>query len=44
MSGKRVVVDTSVLVDVAGGDLIAAKALDQKDVRVSIITCIEFLA
>ncbi|MBL0045770.1 MAG: type II toxin-antitoxin system VapC family toxin [Flavobacteriales bacterium] len=44
MSGERVVVDTSVLIDLAGGDRTAALALDGLEVSVSIITCIEFLA
>ncbi len=44
MSGERVVVDTSVLIDLAGGDQTAALALDGLEVYVSIITCIEFLA
>lgn len=44
MSGERVVVDTSVLIDLAGGDKTAAMALQGLDIRVSIITCIEFLA
>jgi len=44
MSGERVVVDTSVLVDLAGGDKSAASALDRLEVIISIITAIEFLA
>lgn len=44
MSGERVVVDTSVLIDLVGGDKTAAMALQGLDIRVSIITCIEFLA
>ncbi len=44
MSGERVVVDTSVLIDLAGGDRSAATRLQGLDIRVSIITCIEFLA
>lgn len=44
MSGERVVVDTAVLIDLAGGDKTAAVALQGRDVRVSIITCIEFLS
>jgi len=44
MNGERVVVDTSVLIDLAGGDRTAALALDGLEVSVSIITCIEFLA
>jgi predicted nucleic acid-binding protein len=43
-SGKRVVVDTSVLIDLAGGDRTAALALNGLDVYISIIACIEFLA
>lgn len=44
MNGDRVVVDTSVLIDLAGGDRTAALALDDRDVYVSIIACIEFLS
>ena len=38
------VVDTSLLIDLAAGDKTAAIALDQLEVFVSIITCIEFLS
>ena len=40
----RVVVDTSLLIDLVAGDKTAAIALDQLEVTVSIITCIEFLS
>jgi predicted nucleic acid-binding protein len=42
--GMRVVVDTSLLIDLAAGDTSAAVALDQQEIYVSIITCIEFLS
>lgn len=38
------VVDTSVLIDLAGGDLNMASVLDRQEVFISIITGIEFLA
>ena len=40
----RVVVDTSLLIDLAAGDKSAAVAMDQLEINVSIITCIEFLS
>ena len=40
----RVVVDTSLLIDIAARDKSAAVALDQLVINVSIITCIEFLS
>ena len=44
MSGERVVVDTSVLIDLAAGDPAMAEVLDQLEIFISIITAIEFLA
>jgi predicted nucleic acid-binding protein len=40
----RVVVDTSLLIDLAAGDPSAAVALDRLEIYVAIITCIEFLS
>ncbi|HQW06830.1 MAG: type II toxin-antitoxin system VapC family toxin [Flavobacteriales bacterium] len=40
----RVVVDTSLLIDLAAGDSSAAVALNGLEISVSIITCIEFLS
>ena len=42
--GMRVVVDTSLLIDLAAGDSSAAVALNGLEISVSIITCIEFLS
>lgn len=44
MSGERVVVDSSALVDLAAGDKAVARALDGLEVYISIITAIEFLS
>ena len=44
MSGERVVVDTSVLIDLAGGDQTSAIALDGLEVTISVIAFIEFLS
>ena len=43
-AGKRVVVDSSVLIDLAGGDQDMVSVLDRQEVFISIITGIEFLA
>ncbi len=43
MNGKRVVVDSSVLVDLAAGDKGVAMELNGLDVCISIISAIEFL-
>ena len=43
-TSKRAVVDTSVLIDLAAGDRTMGQVLEGLDVRISIITAIEFLA
>ena len=44
MNGERVVVDTSILVDLVGGDATAAAALNDREIVISIIVAIEFLS
>lgn len=44
MSGERVVIDTSTLVDYAKGVEVVAEALVGREIHISIITEIEFLS